>query len=66
MGELHSAQFMQACLYSPRWVEEMGYDGINTNEDFSSPFLALTLATEHTSRVLLSTSAALSLVSMNG
>ena len=22
-----------------RWVEDMGYDGINTNEDFSSPFL---------------------------
>ena len=41
-----------------RWVEEMGYDGINTNEDFSSPFMALTLASEHTSRVLLGTSIA--------
>ncbi len=29
-----------------RWVEEMGYDGINTNEDFSSPYPALTLAAE--------------------
>ncbi len=28
------------------WVDEMGFDGINTNEDFSSPFLALTLAAE--------------------
>ncbi len=42
-----------------RWVEEMGYDGINTNEDFSSPFMALTLAAEHTSKVLLGTSVAI-------
>ena len=41
-----------------RWVEDMGYDGINTNEDFSSPFMALTLAAEHTERVLLGTSIA--------
>ncbi len=27
-------------------MDEMGFDGINTNEDFSSPFLALTLAAE--------------------
>ena len=37
----------------------MGYDGINTNEDFPSPFLALTLAAEHTSKVLLGTSVAI-------
>ncbi len=41
-----------------RWVEQMGYDGINTNEDFSSPFMALTLAAEHTSQVFLGTSIA--------
>jgi probable F420-dependent oxidoreductase len=41
-----------------RWVEDMGYDGINTNEDFSSPFMALTLAAEHTSQALLGTSIA--------
>ena len=28
------------------WMDELGYDGINTNEDFSSPYLALTLAAE--------------------
>ncbi len=28
------------------WVDELGYDGINTNEDFSSPYLASTLAAE--------------------
>ena len=42
-----------------RWVEEMGYDGINTNEDFSSPFMALTLAAEHTQGMKLGTSIAL-------
>ena len=41
-----------------RWTEEMGYDGINTNEDFSSPFMALTLAAEHTEKALLGTSIA--------
>ena len=41
-----------------RWIEEMGYDGINTNEDFSSPFMALTMAAEHTSRAILGTSIA--------
>ena len=40
-------------------VEELGYDGINTNENFSSPFMALTLAAEHTSRALLGTSVAI-------
>ena len=65
-GRITFAQFRQAFLYSPRWVEEMGYDGIDTNEDFPSPFLALTLAAEHTSKVSLSTSTALSPASMNG
>ena len=41
-----------------RWVEAMGYDGINTNEDFSSPFMALTMAAEHTSKAILGTSIA--------
>ena len=41
-----------------RWVEETGYDGINTNEDFSSPFMALTLAAEHTKTAILGTSIA--------
>lgn len=41
-----------------RWVEETGYDGINTNEDFSSPFMALTMAAEHTSKAILGTSIA--------
>ena len=41
-----------------RWVEQMGYDGINANEDFSSPFMALTMAAEHTSKALLGTSIA--------
>ena len=41
-----------------RWVEDMEYDGINTNEDFSSPFMALTLTAEHTSQALLGTSIA--------
>ncbi len=27
-------------------MDELGYDGINTNEDFSSAYLALTLAAE--------------------
>ena len=36
----------------------MGYDGLNTNEDFSSLFMALTLAAEHTSQVFLGTSIA--------
>ena len=40
------------------WVEKMGYDGINTNEDFSSPFMALTMAAEHTTKALLGTSIA--------
>ena len=38
-----------------RWIEDMGYDGINANEDFSSQFMALTLAAEHTSQALLRT-----------
>jgi probable F420-dependent oxidoreductase len=42
-----------------RRAEELGYDGINTNENFSSPFMALTLAAEHTSRALLGTSVAI-------
>ena len=41
-----------------RWVEEAGYDGINTNEDFSSPFMALTIAAEHTAKAILGTSIA--------
>lgn len=40
------------------WIETMGYDGINTNEDFSSPFMALTMAAEHTHKALLGTSIA--------
>ena len=41
-----------------RWAEEMGYDGVTASENFSTPYAALILAAEHTSRVLLNTSIA--------
>jgi probable F420-dependent oxidoreductase len=41
-----------------RWAEEMGYDGVSASENFSTPYAALILAAEHTSRVTLNTSIA--------
>ena len=42
-----------------RKLEELGYDGVNSNETAHNPFLPLPLIAEHTSRVTFGTSVAI-------
>ncbi len=58
-GEGQDVTFVGGIAEAARKAEELGFDGVTTPEAGHDPFLPLTIAAEHTSRIALGTNVAI-------